>query len=388
MFQTNKKGLRAGFTLVELLVVIAIIGVLVAVLLPAIQKARAAAQRSSCQNNIRNLGLACLNFESALKGLPRGGEHFVTNVNGAISGTAAGDNTVYKTQDLQSTLTLLLPYIEQDKVKYDLRYPYNGSSSNTAAAQAVIPTFLCPANPLSNLRTNGADSLGYGCTDYTSVPYVEGAAGIASPGYAPSALTGAQYPLSYYKKYLAADAGVVKASKSVQLQIDSAAITASIDATYGCTKMTDIADGTAYSVMLYEDTGRNESMTGYDVPGGNPVANEYYDPITAAKRSHWRWADPDTASGIKWSINNGQNASMTAYDAAITDATNPCYQKSWTAHDCGPNNEPFSFHGNGTHIVFADGHVTYMRSSVTVAVMKAICTRSNGSNEGGQDYSE
>ena len=63
---------RDGFTLVELLVVIAIIGILVALLLPAIQAAREAARRTQCQNHLKNIGLACLNFESSKKKLPEG----------------------------------------------------------------------------------------------------------------------------------------------------------------------------------------------------------------------------------------------------------------------------------------------------------------------------
>ena len=65
---------KKGFTLIELLVVITMIGILVSLLLPAVQAAREAARRSQCQNNMKQIGLAMLNFESAHKKLPTGGE--------------------------------------------------------------------------------------------------------------------------------------------------------------------------------------------------------------------------------------------------------------------------------------------------------------------------
>ncbi|HUP82046.1 MAG TPA: DUF1559 domain-containing protein, partial [Pirellula sp.] len=81
---------RRGFTLVELLVVIAIIGILVGLLLPAVQAAREAARRMQCGNNVKNLGLAFHNYESATKKIPPGGFHNRDGIGAASSSTSWG----------------------------------------------------------------------------------------------------------------------------------------------------------------------------------------------------------------------------------------------------------------------------------------------------------
>ena len=160
---------------------------------------------------------------------------------------------------------------------------------------------------------------------------------------------------------------------------------------YGLPRIADISDGTSNCILLYEDVGRNEQMDGVEPPGspqaGTFDVNEYYDPLASeaagvpTKRSHWRYGDPDSASGMLQKINNASGGSMDFVDPNV-DPKNKCFNKTWHCHDCGANNEAFSFHGNGAHIVFADGHVLFMRSGVTQEVLRALGTRSNKLNEG------
>ncbi len=182
MYRVNRKDCgrrRRGFTLIELLVVIAIIGVLVGLLLPAIQSARGMAFRTKCANNLRQIGLACMNFESVQKGLPRAGEHIITNWIDPAGSNGGMPYAPLKTQDLQSPLLMILPHLEQETLfrGFDLRYRYNqpdavplngepvAAPQNKVISQTVIDIFLCPSNPLSQYRTNNADSFGYGCAD-------------------------------------------------------------------------------------------------------------------------------------------------------------------------------------------------------------------------------
>ncbi len=176
---------KRGFTLVELLVVIAIIGILVGLLLPAVQQAREAARRMQCTNNLKQIGLAFHNFESAQRRFPHSGQ---------CDSTGASSTTYM----IHSVCTQLLPYLEQNAVYNlfdhdansltvysatltsgvwrtptgaqlhadargraydDLNFP-NGQ----VAARAKLPMYICPTTPLGN---DGRDpSGGYGGIDY------------------------------------------------------------------------------------------------------------------------------------------------------------------------------------------------------------------------------
>src|SRR5438477_3494477 len=119
---------RACFTLVELLVVIAIIGVLVALLLPAVQSAREASRRIKCANNLKQIGLALQNYENTFKILPMG----TMNVASANAATQTANNA--------SPHPMLLPYLEQGNAisLFDFNSDINTSPPNLQARQQRV----------------------------------------------------------------------------------------------------------------------------------------------------------------------------------------------------------------------------------------------------------
>ena len=139
----------AGFTLVELLVVLAIIGILIALLLPAVQAVREAARRMQCQNHLKQIGLGILNYESVHRVFP-----------------------MPKTEDPDhNLLAFLLPYVEQQAI-YD-QYDWNSNWSsikNRPARQNDIETFLCPSAPSNRVCRNRQ----YYATDYATCEHIAG----------------------------------------------------------------------------------------------------------------------------------------------------------------------------------------------------------------------
>lgn len=129
---------RRAFTLVELLVVIAIIGILIALLLPAVQAAREAARRMSCTNNMKQMGVAMHNYHDTYKVLPQGAV-------GRLKSSGLPSSNVYV-----SVFASILPFVEQGSLQ-DL-YNFNASWDNQAPAVArtTIAAFVCPSSTTDN----------------------------------------------------------------------------------------------------------------------------------------------------------------------------------------------------------------------------------------------
>jgi len=227
---------RRAFTLIELLVVIAIIAILIGLLLPAVQKVREAAARTTCQSNLHNIALAAMNYESGLGYLPPGYNNN-SGTSGGISGSMAG------------TLAYILPQMEQDNVYRTFAAPgtwimpstagyYNGSGSS-----ARIKSYVCPADNADTVTpTNGSFAF--------FVYYPGGMTGYYFGGY-----TG------YGKSNYASNAGYLGNVPGYPYPGPYAANTK--------TKLTDITDGTSNTF------GFGEALGGVSTGTRDFVANWY-----------------------------------------------------------------------------------------------------------------
>ncbi len=312
--QSRRSATRQAFTLVELLVVIAIIGILIALLLPAVQAAREAARRSTCLNNLRQIGLATHNYESSFKKLPASGQGSVFPPN--FPNSSASTNF-----DIHSVFGYILNFLEEGAIadQMDLTIGYRDSAENLEAARNVVSVYICPSN---QIRDAPRDPDGFGITDYGATYYTD-----LSP------VTGEKD--SRYRAHGALTTGGVRISK--------------------------ITDGLSHTVSVAEDVGRQPEING--VPMTTTTTYNYPD---GEPRRFWRWAEPDNAFGVSKPINNNNQPFGGPDDCR------------WTTNNCGPNDELFGFHPGGVLVVYADGHGDFLPEDLDPRVLRAVITRSAG----------
>jgi prepilin-type N-terminal cleavage/methylation domain-containing protein len=155
-----RSGYSAGFTLIELLVVIAIIAVLIALLLPAVQQAREAARRTSCKNNLMQLGLAMANYEMAHETLPPG----TINLTGPIENKEQGYHV--------SWIVHLLPYLDESNVYRAFNFDFGVYDDvNQTPRATMLEVLRCPSEFRPNAATPGVALSSYaGCHHDVEAP--------------------------------------------------------------------------------------------------------------------------------------------------------------------------------------------------------------------------
>jgi prepilin-type N-terminal cleavage/methylation domain-containing protein/prepilin-type processing-associated H-X9-DG protein len=218
-----KRRGRLGFTLVELLVVIAIIGILVALLLPAVQQAREAARRTQCQNNLRQIGLGMLNYESAERHFPPGQKKFCTSC------------------EIFGWSSFFLPYIEEPAIHEQINFKANlTAAENQPAFTTRITSYLCPSTGVRNLGREG-DFIGVFPENRNAIPVSKGG-GYACIDYFGINGPGDQLPDPYGNLY--------GKNRGVLIDIEPGRLESKT------IPMRKIVDGTSKTMIVAEATGR------------------------------------------------------------------------------------------------------------------------------------
>jgi prepilin-type N-terminal cleavage/methylation domain-containing protein len=320
-FLRNNK--RRGYTLIELLVVIGIIGVLVGLLLPAVQKVREAANRLSCANNLKQLGLALHHYHDNHGTFPPGAL-------GPRAGFPQFDGL--KPHGLG---TFLLPYLEQESLFQQYCRDVSWfDPPNQDVVRTQLRVWQCPSAEANRVQDGSLITVmppaesnfsGYAaCGDYAGMLGVHPELvrrGVVAPPGGPRDVAG------YYEGVLGIN--VIRG-------------------------VADILDGTCHTILMAECAGRPQLWH-----GRQKVPNS------------WLTGGPWASRGLLWG--RGATPDGTAFYGEC-------------ALNCTNDREVYSFHPSGANAVFADSSVHFLHQSMSIKTLAALVTRAGGEVVSGDDY--
>lgn len=320
----------AGFTLVELLVVIAIIAILISLLLPAVQSAREAARRLQCSNNLKQIGLAMLNFENQYKRLPEG-----------VMGPNDVPHGLYGRWQGHTAFFQVLPFLEQGAVEGSLNYDDDWLSyhthDNRYPGSATIPTYSCPSD---NTKGRVVKFRAYG----KDIPRSR-----------------SNYAMCYGKDFIW---NCDHPSPQNKNPPDNITENGGPFRYHHSRKLRDFIDGTSNTLIISEViAGR------VDVPGSGKIDF----------RGIWAW--PDVGSAYLHVETPNSSVPDCLRDISCGDPlveVSPC---SPTCQECDGRPAARSFHPGGVNAVACDGSVTFFSDSIDLYTWRALSTIQGGEIE-------
>jgi prepilin-type N-terminal cleavage/methylation domain-containing protein/prepilin-type processing-associated H-X9-DG protein len=336
---------RQGFTLIELLVVIAILGVLIGLLLPAIQKVRDASNRAQCQNNLKQLALGLQNYHDAKKAFPQNHR----------PATASSSSV------RERWFTKVLAYIEQGGLygRYDETTNWD-SATNLPVTSVPIKIAQCPSAPNATRLDLNPASGGFGAGGTVAVTDYAGVYGV-HPSFIAS-VAGLQAFANPY--------GVI--TNNVSATGETAPVT-----------ITDVTDGTSSPILLAESAGRPYLFNQGGVRQGLD--------LTVHGVNGGGWARP--ASEI-WVIGFADRAGTIPGGPYTVNAANgvdaggvyPLTVPTGSLLGTDGSGQIFGFHGSIANVVFVDGSVHTLDSSISAAIVAALVTRANNDTVPGNAF--